>query len=319
MGRAALFIEDLLYPFHRVEEWVVPIPAGQFIDAQDETFHMLFLLEGEFSLEVPGHPVLRLVKGDAHSMSFAAQRILRSPYSDREMRLHFLRLEFQWPASRLPVYRKSPGGAERRFAVALRRKLGGLRHFPNCLAGERHALVRSILSEMERQNEASVWKISGLCQALAADFLSIGSTATEPPVKFPRRHRPKSAIIKRALQYLRENCHEAHRLDSIAWEMQLSGEYLARLFKQETGRTVFAWLDDFRTEKARDLLIMTELSISQIADACGYSTSKLFIRHFKKNMGFPPVIYRTKVQSGEIFAAQLNRRIAEGEATKRRA
>lgn len=311
MGRATLTLENLFHPFHSVEEWIVPIPAGQFIDAQDDTFHVLFILEGELLLELPGYPAMHLAKGDAHSLSFATRRILRSPHPDREMRLHFLRLQFQWPACQALPYRKAAGSPEKRFAATLRQKLSGFQYFPHGVFEEYYPITRSILSEMEKRGEASAWKISGLCQALTAELLASGPATDEEPVKFPRRHRQKSAIIKRALQYLQENCHEALTLDTIAWKMQLSGEHLARLFKQETGRTVFTWLDAYRTEKARDLLNVTEWPLSQIAHACGYSTTKLFIRHFKKNMGLPPIVYRTKIQNEESFDAQRNRPIGE--------
>lgn len=245
---------------------------------------------------------MRLTKGDAHSLSFATPCTLRSPSPDREARLHLLRLEFRWPPAREISRRKPSGHPKKRFETALRQRLGGLQYFPRCLFEEYYPIAQNILSEMEKPGEVSAWKISALCQVLTTGLLASGSTTDGEPTKFPRRHRQKSASIKRALQYLQENCHEALTLNAIAWKVQLSGQYLARLFKQETGRTVFTWLDAYRTEKARGLLTMTELPLSQIAHACGYSTPKLFIRHFKKNMGLPPIAYRTKSQKGEIFS-----------------
>lgn len=300
MGRATLAVENLFHPFHSIEEWIVPIPAGQFIHTSDHTFRIFFLLEGEFLLEPSGYPVMHLTKGDAYSLSFATRNIVRSPHPDREMRLHMLRLQFQWPTCQALPYRKPAGSPEKQFSAALRQRLSGFQYFPNSLVS--NSIVRNILSEMEKQNKAAAWKISGLCYALTSEFLVSSPATDEESSKFSRRHRQKSAIIKHAQEYLQDNCHEALTLDGIAWKLRLSGEYLARLFKQETGRTIFTQLDHYRTEKARDLLITTEYPLSQIALACGYSTPNLFSRNFKKNIGLPPMAYRIKIRNGEIFA-----------------
>lgn len=313
MGRVIRAAKNLIPPFHTIEEWTVPISPGQFIEAKDPDFHLVFILEGESLLEIPGHSVMRLSKGDAHSVSFASSCTMRSPHPEREMRLQFLRLKFRWAPTRLAGKRQVPNAPEKRFEEALRQKLIGFQHFPNILTGERYLIARHMLAEMEKPTESATWVISGLLQALTAGLLTDAKPAA---IRAPRRHRHKDAIIGRTLQYLEENCHEALTLNSIAWHMQLSGEHLARLFKKETKRTVFSWLDSFRVEKARNLLTATEQPLTQIARACGYSSSNLFIRHFKKNIGIPPVAYRIKAQKKEAFSPSKMAPIPEESQTE---
>lgn len=302
MGRCSHFLPGLMNPFLQLEEWYLTIPAGQFLEVPNPDFKAVFFLEGETALSIPGHPAIELAKGDAYSLSLPVTQTYRSLRPGRDTHLHFLRLSFRWGASATPPPLSKPpqNKPEKRFEVALKQKLGGFQHFPHSLFGDHYQISRRILSEMDMGGEASVWKVSGLCQTLVAGLLSTDHQHRRRERSLPSRQG--DAAVEHALQYLQENCHEALTLTSIAWHVQFSGEHLARLFKQETGRTVFTWLDYFRTEKARNLLTITEWPLSQIAHACGYSSANLLIRHFKKNVGVPPIIYRTKTQNGEMFS-----------------
>lgn len=303
MGRSTFAIKGLMSPFDYLEEWYLTIPPNQSLEVLNPDFKLVLFLEGEVALSISGHPEIQLAKGDAYSLSIPTTQTYRSLHPARTMRLHFLRLAFRWPASATPSFtpkttRLKP---EKQFEGALRHQLAGFHYFPHSLFGDYYPILRRILAEMENTDKTSAWKISGLCQTLTADILSTASSKTRKPGR-PVLHRHRDTIITSTLQYLQENCHDILTLDNIAWQMQLSGEHLARLFKQSTDRTVFSWLDHFRTEKARNLLATTEWPLARIARACGYSSANLLSRHFRKNIGCPPITYRVKIRKGETFS-----------------
>lgn len=303
MGSATLSIDGLMNPFKYLEEWYLTISPGQSLEVSSSEFKMVLFLEGETVLSVSGMPEIELHKGDAYSLSLPKTQTYRSLRPEREMHLHFLRLVFRWPLSSSAATLKMPSirsGPEIKYETALRRQLTGFQLFPHKQFGEHYSISRRILSEMEHRDDTSAWKISGLCQTLTAGLLS-PSHSPDPQKRGYLPGRQKNSAIQYVLHYLQENCHEALMLDAVAGQVQLSGEHLARIFKQETGQTVFTWLDHFRTEKARDLLVTTEWSLARIAHACGYSSSNLLIRHFRKNTGFPPIAYRVKVRKSESF------------------
>ncbi|MBE2203444.1 MAG: helix-turn-helix transcriptional regulator [Chthoniobacterales bacterium] len=301
MGRSTLAIRNLLKPFHYIEEWYLTIPPGQSLKVPSDEFKLVFFLEGEVALSVPHHPELHLSKGDAFSLSFSTTQTYRSLRPERHMRLHFLRLTFRWPLSKTPPG-KMPKGRDRgkRFEIVLQQRLTGFQHFPHSLFGDHYQLSRRILAEMEHADEIAAWKISGLCQTLTAGLLSPAQERRNGKPSLPW-HRG-GAAVEHALQYLQENCHETLTLTTIAWQVQLSGEHLARIFKQHTGKTVFEWLDHFRTERARNLLVTTEWPLDQIARASGYSSANLLSRHFKNNTGHTPTKFRIKSQKREAFS-----------------
>ena len=53
-----------------------------------------------------------------------------------------------------------------------------------------------------------------------------------------------------------------------------------------------AWLNEFRVEKAKEMLRDTRLSIREISLACGYTDANYFARVFKRITGKTPSEYR---------------------------
>lgn len=51
-------------------------------------------------------------------------------------------------------------------------------------------------------------------------------------------------------------------------------------------------------EQAKELLLGTDLNITEIAEACGFADLFYFSRMFKKRVGSSPRAYRTMVRSG---------------------
>ena len=68
-----------------------------------------------------------------------------------------------------------------------------------------------------------------------------------------------------------------------------SGEML---FKSEIGVNFLAYLTNIRMEKAKKLLLSTSLSITEIAQQCGYGDYRVFTKVFKKTEGSTPSQYR---------------------------
>lgn len=90
------------------------------------------------------------------------------------------------------------------------------------------------------------------------------------------------------------------QLSSVASEVALSPTYLARLLKASTGLTFLQHLRRYRVTHAERLLLMTMMSIKEIAAECGYNSSGSFGRDFRRVHRCTPgrwrAIHRTGVQ-----------------------
>lgn len=80
-----------------------------------------------------------------------------------------------------------------------------------------------------------------------------------------------------------------------AAEAGISENYLSRLVKQFTGRSVGAWIDIVRIQRAKRLLSSTSLPIIDIAASVGMEDQSYFSRLFKKEIGMTPSAFRKKM------------------------
>ncbi len=90
------------------------------------------------------------------------------------------------------------------------------------------------------------------------------------------------------------------RLDDAIKTLPLNYDYVRKLFKSETGVTPREYLLNERMKLARELILSgvtnrySEYTVSQIAEACGFSEPLYFSRVFKKFYGVPPTEYGDK-------------------------
>lgn len=95
--------------------------------------------------------------------------------------------------------------------------------------------------------------------------------------------------IKEIIDYRYE---EDISLETISDELNYNPNYISSIFKKETGITFSDYLLDVRFDKAKDLLVNTDLTVKEIAERLKYSNSQNFIRSFKKRESTTPGRFR---------------------------
>ena len=71
--------------------------------------------------------------------------------------------------------------------------------------------------------------------------------------------------------------------------------YFMKLFKQYTGKTAAAYLNDYRLEKAKSLLLHTDASVTDIALDVGFNNTSYFIKKFQEANQLSPHKFRKKM------------------------
>ena len=99
-------------------------------------------------------------------------------------------------------------------------------------------------------------------------------------------------LISKAISYIRANYMHKITLEDVAERVFLSPSYLSKIFKDEMGANFNSYLSLVRIEKSRVLLLSPELSISEIAELCGFFDQSYFNKVFKKATGITPKKFR---------------------------
>lgn len=91
----------------------------------------------------------------------------------------------------------------------------------------------------------------------------------------------------------------------IADRVHLSVNYLRNVFKESTGDSLSGYINQRKIDLICRLLTETDMTLSEINDKLGFSTSNYFYAFFKKHMGMTPGDYRKKMRSGALAMEKL--------------
>lgn len=82
------------------------------------------------------------------------------------------------------------------------------------------------------------------------------------------------------------------KLDELAAECGLSPSHFARAFSASTGVPPYRWLLQRRIECAKSLILGGDISLAEVAVACGFADQSHFTRAFSTLVGLPPARWR---------------------------
>ena len=101
-----------------------------------------------------------------------------------------------------------------------------------------------------------------------------------------------ATIIDKINGYIHEHYAEEIGRNEIAGEFYLTPEYLAKLYKKRTGMNLKDYINEYRIEKAKELLRSGDKNVSGIAEAVGFDNFSYFSTLFKKITGVTPKDYK---------------------------
>ncbi|MDE7270971.1 MAG: AraC family transcriptional regulator [Acetatifactor sp.] len=99
-------------------------------------------------------------------------------------------------------------------------------------------------------------------------------------------------VVKKIVNYIETHMDEDLSLDKIANALHYSKFYLARIFAEETGSTVYRYIQGRRLTLAARKLVETKQPIVEIAYAAQYDSQQAFTLAFKRVYECTPKMYR---------------------------
>jgi AraC family transcriptional regulator len=190
------------------------------------------------------------------------------------------------PLSALQQFAEEAGGSRQVFLKE-----------PSC--GSDDAILRHLFlclrPLLEQPEEGSFLFVDHIAFALQAHLLRTYASTVIEGQSVRRGLAPWQE--RRAKEAMNASLDKDISIAQLASECGLSSSHFARAFRQATGRPPHRWLLERRLEAVQDLLLNSQMSLEEIADACGFSDQSHFSRTFKRMIGTSPGAWR-RIRSG---------------------
>jgi transcriptional regulator GlxA family with amidase domain len=95
-----------------------------------------------------------------------------------------------------------------------------------------------------------------------------------------------------AFRHVEENFGRTMRVESVARLCAMSPTCFTELFKRVTGQSFARYVKQFRIDRAKEMLIMTDRPISEIGQATGFCDQSHFGAVFRQVAGMTPLEFR---------------------------
>lgn len=95
-----------------------------------------------------------------------------------------------------------------------------------------------------------------------------------------------------AIAYIANHYSEELSAEILASAVYLTPDYLSRLFKKSTGKSISQYIRQYRMEKAKDALLHTQKKVIEIGIQSGYPNYSYFCQSFREYFGSSPEKYR---------------------------
>ncbi len=104
-----------------------------------------------------------------------------------------------------------------------------------------------------------------------------------------------SALVRRAVIYIRDNLHEKLTVTKVAAAAGCNRSYLAELFRKETKDSISGFIAKARIAAAKEM-IDAGMSLSEVSSSLNYATQSHFCKRFREFTGMTPLEYKRRIK-----------------------
>lgn len=126
-------------------------------------------------------------------------------------------------------------------------------------------------------------------------YNAVRESSANQKVSLQARQGMRNPRLAKAIAIMRDTLEQPIAAARIADEIGLSSRQLERLFGKFLNTTPKKHYMELRLDRARLLLLQTEMSVSEVAYGCGFDSPGHFARVFKAAYGVSPVMQRSRL------------------------
>ncbi len=155
-------------------------------------------------------------------------------------------------------------------------------------------LMRRIRKELPATSDRARLSVKTYVKMILVNILNHCAITEEPFVRSDRRHRELDRF-KPVFEFLDQNYADPISPSDAADTLSMSPSHFRRAFKHLTGQSFVPYLNNFRIEKAQQLLANSEIPISEVGLEVGFCDQSYFGLIFRRLTRMTPRQYRQRV------------------------
>lgn len=270
------------------------IPRNGVTEVHNVEYKLLFFLEADCMMAIPGFGEFPVRKGDICCLPRRCLQRYRVSGRSQVSRVHALKIMFSLPPLPAPG---EPGGRlkpvsrdpEEDLTAFVQHHFFEIRHLTAAQHAAMQEIMRGIRTEAEQHRPGIRHRVRALCTNLV---VHVARRLHEAPARPSSVSGGYGAIVNQTKEFLLRHMARELTLGEIAWHVKKSDEHLSRVFRRVTGQTVFDYLRTIRLESAKTMLIDSDKTMTEIAASTGFTSLSLFSRNFSQYVGQSPTVYR---------------------------
>ncbi|MCL6457495.1 MAG: AraC family transcriptional regulator [Gorillibacterium sp.] len=260
------------------------VPLGQRLLHSHNGYEFYLCLQGSGSYIV-GDRLYPLHPG---TLTVISPHVIHRPYVSPNHELH--RYVVSIDESYLEPIQVACRSSELSLGKLLTDADCGSSHF--FLTVQQHSQLEVLFAELEHalhtrrvSNELTVLKN-------ITDLFILILRLREDPDSMTAVKSENEQIIAGVLSYLIEHYQETFYIDDLLPLFPVSRSRLFQLFREITGNTIKQFLTEYRLNIAKQMLLQTDLPVTEVASTNGFGDMSHFFHVFKKETGLTPKQYR---------------------------
>lgn len=133
-----------------------------------------------------------------------------------------------------------------------------------------------------------------LAEYLAQTYISCCQIQAGPNKYQLPRINLENTVISHAVEYIHQYYASRITVEQVAHYCHCSASYISHIFHKRTGLTMNTYINKVRIEHAKNLLLTSAVSISDVAISVGFSDPNYFSRVFTRLLDIPPREFRRR-------------------------
>lgn len=157
--------------------------------------------------------------------------------------------------------------------------------FPTHINLSSEPQIRNLIIEMAKEYEGGKIYYNNYLNSLFSLFVT---AAARHIVNRNSKVEIKEGILNQIIEFIQNNYNKNLSNEDIGEKFHFHPNYLNQLMVAHTGVSLHQYLVDFRIKKAVEMILNSNLTVSEISQTVGYDNVYYFFTLFKKKTGFTP-------------------------------